>query len=118
MERLGQRGADGKLVCKFGALIHDDRCSNIFEALVGTLKAAKISSSCELLPSNFSQLLLCRLRPACCPLQPTINLDEAGRGAGGEGWGGMRQAQRHEDEESGGGGGTRKDGKRREQELK
>mmetsp|Transcript_32377 Transcript_32377/g.102799 ORF Transcript_32377/g.102799 Transcript_32377/m.102799 type:complete len:82 (-) Transcript_32377:24-269(-) len=41
MERLGSRGADGKLVCKFGALIHDDRCSNIFEALVGTLKAAK-----------------------------------------------------------------------------
>ena len=33
--------ADGKLTCKFGALINDDRCSNIFEALVGTLRAAK-----------------------------------------------------------------------------
>ena len=41
MERLGSRNADGKLVCKFGALIKDDRCSNIFEAIVGTLRSAK-----------------------------------------------------------------------------
>jgi len=26
---------------KFGTLFHDDRCANIFEALVGTLRAAK-----------------------------------------------------------------------------
>ena len=25
----------------FGKLFHDDRCANIFEALVGTLRAAK-----------------------------------------------------------------------------
>jgi hypothetical protein len=25
----------------FGTLFHDDRCANIFEALVGTLRAAK-----------------------------------------------------------------------------
>lgn len=25
----------------FGVLFHDDRCANIFEALVGTLRAAK-----------------------------------------------------------------------------
>jgi hypothetical protein len=31
MERLGTRGSDGKLKCKFGDLIKDDRCSNIFE---------------------------------------------------------------------------------------
>ena len=31
MERLGSRGADGKIRCKFGDLIKDDRCSNIFE---------------------------------------------------------------------------------------
>jgi hypothetical protein len=31
MERLGERGSDGKLKCKFGALIKDDRCSNVFE---------------------------------------------------------------------------------------
>lgn len=33
--------ADGKYVVKFGVLFADDRCANIFEALVGTLKAAK-----------------------------------------------------------------------------
>mmetsp|Transcript_52302 Transcript_52302/g.106611 ORF Transcript_52302/g.106611 Transcript_52302/m.106611 type:complete len:84 (+) Transcript_52302:23-274(+) len=41
MERLGTRGEDGILKCKFGALIKDDKCSNIFEAIVGTLRAAK-----------------------------------------------------------------------------
>lgn len=33
--------ADGKTTVKFGVLFSDDRCANIFEALVGTLKAAK-----------------------------------------------------------------------------
>ena len=33
MERLGTRGADGKLRCKFGVLIRDDRCSNVFEVI-------------------------------------------------------------------------------------
>lgn len=33
--------SDGKYVVKFGVLFSDDRCANIFEALVGTLKAAK-----------------------------------------------------------------------------
>ena len=33
--------ADGKLSVKFGVLFRDDRCANLFEALVGTLKAAK-----------------------------------------------------------------------------
>lgn len=33
--------ADSKYVVKFGVLFSDDRCANIFEALVGTLKAAK-----------------------------------------------------------------------------
>eukprot|EP00283_Hemiselmis_rufescens_P011410 CAMPEP_0173435454 /NCGR_PEP_ID=MMETSP1357-20121228/15123_1 /TAXON_ID=77926 /ORGANISM="Hemiselmis rufescens, Strain PCC563" /LENGTH=82 /DNA_ID=CAMNT_0014400435 /DNA_START=119 /DNA_END=367 /DNA_ORIENTATION=- len=41
MARLGTKGEDGKLRCKFGALIKDDKCSNIFEAIVGTLRAAK-----------------------------------------------------------------------------
>jgi hypothetical protein len=36
------RGEDGKIRCKFGVLVKDDRCSNIFEALVGTLRAAKV----------------------------------------------------------------------------
>jgi len=29
------------LKVSFGTLFHDDRCANIFEALVGTLRAAK-----------------------------------------------------------------------------
>lgn len=33
--------ADGQTSVKFGVLFNDDRCANIFEALVGTLKAAK-----------------------------------------------------------------------------
>lgn len=36
-----QLDADGKLSVKFGVLFQDDRCANLFEALVGTLKAAK-----------------------------------------------------------------------------
>ena len=34
-------GPDGKLQVTFGTLFNDDRCANIFEALVGTLRAAK-----------------------------------------------------------------------------
>lgn len=36
-----QLDADGKLSVKFGVLFQNDRCANLFEALVGTLKAAK-----------------------------------------------------------------------------
>ncbi|KAM4771691.1 costars family protein ABRACL [Rhinophrynus dorsalis] len=41
IRRLGTTGADGKLSVKFGVLFADDKCANLFEALVGTLKAAK-----------------------------------------------------------------------------
>ncbi|XP_030577449.1 costars family protein ABRACL [Archocentrus centrarchus] len=41
IQRLGSKNADGKFSVKFGVLFSDDRCANIFEALVGTLKAAK-----------------------------------------------------------------------------
>ncbi|TKC34849.1 hypothetical protein EI555_015021 [Monodon monoceros] len=41
IHRLGSRNADGKLSVKFGVLFRDDKCANLFEALVGTLKAAK-----------------------------------------------------------------------------
>lgn len=41
IQRLGEKNADGHMVVKFGVLFSDDRCANIFEALVGTLKAAK-----------------------------------------------------------------------------
>ncbi|XP_055495156.1 costars family protein ABRACL isoform X2 [Leucoraja erinacea] len=41
IRRLGSPGPDGKIRVKFGVLFSDDRCANLFEALVGTLKAAK-----------------------------------------------------------------------------
>ncbi|XP_068715845.1 costars family protein ABRACL [Montipora capricornis] len=41
IKRLGSTNADGQVSVKFGVLFNDDRCANIFEALVGTLKAAK-----------------------------------------------------------------------------
>ncbi|CAG5928369.1 costars family protein ABRACL isoform 1-T2 [Menidia menidia] len=41
MQRLGSKNANGQTSVKFGVLFNDDRCANIFEALVGTLRAAK-----------------------------------------------------------------------------
>uniref|UniRef100_A0A670HR27 Costars family protein ABRACL n=1 Tax=Podarcis muralis TaxID=64176 RepID=A0A670HR27_PODMU len=35
------KNPDGTLSVKFGVLFADDKCANLFEALVGTLKAAK-----------------------------------------------------------------------------
>lgn len=39
--RLGERNADGKIVVKFGKLFDDEKVEQFYEALVGTLKAAK-----------------------------------------------------------------------------
>ena len=41
IKRLGAPNSDGQYVVKFGVLFKDEKCANIFEALVGTLKAAK-----------------------------------------------------------------------------
>ncbi|KAL5705327.1 hypothetical protein ACHQM5_023643 [Ranunculus cassubicifolius] len=41
IQRLGQLQQDGSYKVTFGVLFNDDRCANIFEALVGTLRAAK-----------------------------------------------------------------------------
>ncbi|PIN18652.1 hypothetical protein CDL12_08673 [Handroanthus impetiginosus] len=41
IKRLGKPQADGSYKVTFGELFNDDRCANIFEALVGTLRAAK-----------------------------------------------------------------------------
>ena len=41
MARLGTKNDDGLYEVPFGVLFNDDRCANIFEALVGTLRAAK-----------------------------------------------------------------------------
>ncbi|KAI8832327.1 costars-domain-containing protein [Chytriomyces cf. hyalinus JEL632] len=42
IKRLGTLDPkDGKIKVPFGVIVKDDACANIFEALVGTLKAAK-----------------------------------------------------------------------------
>lgn len=41
IKRLGTENEEGKMVVKFGTLFSDDKCANLFEALVGTLRAAK-----------------------------------------------------------------------------
>lgn len=41
VKRLGTRNADGQLIVTFGTLFNDPRCANLFEAIVGTLRAAK-----------------------------------------------------------------------------
>ncbi|XP_019953184.1 costars family protein ABRACL isoform X2 [Paralichthys olivaceus] len=41
IQRLGSKNDLGQTIVKFGVLFSDDRCANIFEALVGTLRAAK-----------------------------------------------------------------------------
>ena len=41
LERLGTEQPSGNVGVKFGTLFDDDRCAQIFEALVGTLRAAK-----------------------------------------------------------------------------
>lgn len=41
IKRLGSPNASGQMVVKFGVLFKDDKCANLFEALLGTLRAAK-----------------------------------------------------------------------------
>ncbi|XP_057976488.1 costars family protein [Malania oleifera] len=41
IKRLGKIQQDGSYKVTFGVLFNDDKCANIFEALVGTLRAAK-----------------------------------------------------------------------------
>ncbi|XP_076456238.1 costars family protein ABRACL-like [Babylonia areolata] len=41
IKRLGKPGDDGLVAVSFGELFNDDKCANLFEALVGTLRAAK-----------------------------------------------------------------------------
>ena len=41
IKRLGSPNAQGQTSVTFGVLFRDDKCANLFEALVGTLRAAK-----------------------------------------------------------------------------
>ncbi|ETO27738.1 hypothetical protein RFI_09392 [Reticulomyxa filosa] len=41
IKRLGKPNSNGKYSVTFKTIFNDEQCANIFEALVGTLKAAK-----------------------------------------------------------------------------
>lgn len=41
IKRLGSPNEEGKISVHFGVLFSDEKCANLFEALVGTLRAAK-----------------------------------------------------------------------------
>lgn len=41
LQRLGKPNAQGQVAVPFGVLVRDERCGDLFEALVGTLRAAK-----------------------------------------------------------------------------
>lgn len=41
IKRLGSPNEEGKISVRFGVLFSDEKCANLFEALVGTLRAAK-----------------------------------------------------------------------------
>ena len=42
IKRLGKQNKQQLWFVKFGVIVRDDRCADIFEGLVGTLKAAKV----------------------------------------------------------------------------
>jgi hypothetical protein len=41
IRRLGKAQDNGEVHVTFGTVFNDDRCANLFEALLGTLRAAK-----------------------------------------------------------------------------
>jgi Costars len=41
LQRLGKPNASGQVSVPFGVLVRDEKCGDLFEALVGTLRAAK-----------------------------------------------------------------------------
>ena len=41
IKRLGSPNEEGKISVTFGVLFNDEKCANLFEAMVGTLRAAK-----------------------------------------------------------------------------
>ncbi|KAJ3105294.1 hypothetical protein HDU96_008642 [Phlyctochytrium bullatum] len=66
--RLGKVDpADGKVKVEFGIIVRDDRCADIFEALVGTLKAAKkrgvVTYDSELLLQGVHDKVMIVLQP-------------------------------------------------------
>lgn len=68
IKRLGQVQDDGSYQVTFGVLFNDDRCANIFEALVGTLRAAKkrkiVAYDGELLLQGVHDSVIITLKPS------------------------------------------------------
>ncbi|KAG7545203.1 Costars domain [Arabidopsis suecica] len=73
IHRLGSLQTDGSYKVTFGVLFNDDRCANIFEALVGTLRAAKkrkiVAFEGELLLQGVHDKVEITLRPPPPPPQ-------------------------------------------------
>ncbi|XP_010547923.1 PREDICTED: costars family protein ST45-2 [Tarenaya hassleriana] len=74
IQRLGSLQPDGSYKVTFGVLFNDDRCANIFEALVGTLRAAKkrkiVAYEGELLLQGVHDKVEIIMRPPPPPPQP------------------------------------------------
>ncbi|KAK1268329.1 Costars family protein [Acorus gramineus] len=75
IKRLGQLQSDGSYKVTFGVLFNDDRCANIFEALVGTLRAAKkrkiVAYDGELLLQGVHDNVVITLMPPPAPSTAT-----------------------------------------------
>ncbi|KAK1292155.1 Costars family protein [Acorus calamus] len=75
IKRLGQLQSDGSYKVTFGVLFNDDRCANIFEALVGTLRAAKkrkiVAYDGELLLQGVHDNVVVTLMPPSAPSTAT-----------------------------------------------
>ncbi|KDP29995.1 hypothetical protein JCGZ_18762 [Jatropha curcas] len=75
IERLGKIQPDGSYKVTFGVLFNDDRCANIFEALVGTLRAAKkrkiVTYDGELLLQGVHDNVEITLKPTSQPATAT-----------------------------------------------
>lgn len=41
INRLGEKQESGRVAVKYGVLVRDERCSDLFEALMGLLRSAK-----------------------------------------------------------------------------
>ncbi|XP_048601142.1 costars family protein ST45-2-like [Brassica napus] len=81
IHRLGSLQPDGSYKVTFGVLFNDDRCANIFEALVGTLRAAKkrkiVSFPGELLLQGVHDKVEITLRPSPPPPPPQAAVSAA-----------------------------------------
>ncbi|KNA20066.1 hypothetical protein SOVF_055800 [Spinacia oleracea] len=81
IKRLGQIQEDGSCKVTFGVLFHDDRCANIFEALVGTLRAAKkrkiLTYDGELLLQGVHDNVVITMKPSATAPASTDEVDKS-----------------------------------------